>query len=114
MDCIRVGLALVVSSLFTGHDAALAASAENGKRLFMQVGCWQCHGTVGQGGAAGPRIAPAPFLYGALAAFAPTTTRPMPLYRKAVLSTSDLAEIYASLQSTPQPPAPDSLPLLRP
>src|SRR5689334_2845489 len=29
----------------------------NGKRLLMRNGCYQCHGTVGQGGLAGPRLA---------------------------------------------------------
>ena len=37
---------------------ALAADAGNGKRLFMADGCYMCHGTVGQGGSSGPRLAP--------------------------------------------------------
>jgi mono/diheme cytochrome c family protein len=111
---IRAGLAMLLSGLFLGQDAAFAASAENGKRAFMKAGCWQCHGTVGQGGAAGPRIAPDPLPYEALAAFVRTTNRAMPPYREAVLSDADLAEIYAYLQSIPKPPSPDSLPLLRP
>ena len=89
-------------------------SAENGKRVFMQVGCWQCHGTVGQGGAAGPKIAPDPLPYETLAAFVRTTNRAMPPYREAVLSNADLADIHAYLESIPKPPAADSLPLLRP
>ena len=36
-----------------------AADAVNGKKLFMGVGCYSCHGTVGQGAApTGPRLAP--------------------------------------------------------
>ncbi len=35
-------------------------NAENGKRLFTEDGCYQCHGYQGQGGGAGPRIAPRP------------------------------------------------------
>jgi ubiquinol-cytochrome c reductase cytochrome c subunit len=112
MPCLRVALALVVSSLLAGQ--AFAASAENGKRVFMRVGCWQCHGTVGQGGAAGPKIAPDPLPYEALAAFVRTTNRAMPPYREAVLSNADLADIHAYLESIPKPPAAESLPLLRP
>ena len=112
MFCVRVALAMIVSSLPVGP--AFAASAENGKRVFMQAGCWQCHGTVGQGGAAGPKIAPAPLPYDALAAFVRTTNRAMPPYRETVLSNADLADIHAYLESIPKPPAVDSLPLLRP
>ena len=108
------GLAMLVSGLLAGSDAALAASAENGKRVFMKIGCWQCHGTVGQGGAAGPRLAPDPLPYETLAAFVRSANRAMPPYREAVLSNADLADIYAYLESIPKPPAVDSLPLLEP
>ena len=114
MLCARAGLAMLLSGLFIGQGAAFAASAENGKRLFMKVGCWQCHGTVGQGGAAGPKIAPDPLPYETLTAFLRTTNRAMPPYRETVLSNSDLADIYAYLQSIPKPPESDSLPLLKP
>ena len=112
MSCTRIASAMAVSSLLAGQ--AFAASAENGKRVFMRVGCWQCHGTVGQGGAAGPKIAPDPLPYETLAAFVRTTNRAMPPYREAVLSNADLADIHAYLESIPKPPAADSLPLLRP
>ena len=114
MSCVRLALTMLVASLLAGQGTALGASAENGKRLFMKAGCWQCHGTVGQGGVAGPRIAPDPLPYEALAAFVRTTNRAMPPYREAVLSDNDLADIYAYLESVPKPPAPDSLPLLKP
>lgn len=112
MSGIRSVLAMAVSGLLAGP--ASAASAENGKRVFMRVGCWQCHGTVGQGGAAGPKIAPDPLPYETLAAFVRATNRAMPPYREAVLSNADLADIHAYLTSIPKPPAADSLPLLKP
>ena len=108
------GLAMLVSGLLAASGGALAASAENGKRVFMKIGCWQCHGTVGQGGAAGPRLAPDPLPYETLAAFVRSANRAMPPYREAVLSNTDLADIYAYLESIPKPPALDSLPLLEP
>ena len=38
-----------------------STNAEAGKRLFMKSGCYQCHGTVGQGALlTGPRLAPDP------------------------------------------------------
>jgi ubiquinol-cytochrome c reductase cytochrome c subunit len=105
---------MLVSGLLAGSGAALAASVENGKRVFMKVGCWQCHGTVGQGGTAGPRLAPEPLPYETLAAFVRSANRAMPPYREVVLSNADLADIYAYLESIPKPPAVDSLPLLEP
>src|SRR5437867_13150885 len=33
-----------------------AGNAKAGQALFMKIGCYQCHGNEGQGGAAGPRI----------------------------------------------------------
>ena len=69
---------MLVASLLAGQGTALGASAENGKRLFMKAGCWQCHGTVGQGGVAGPRIAPDPLPYEALAAFVRTSGTTLP------------------------------------
>ena len=113
MLSVRVALAAAASSVL-GAQLAFAAAAENGKRVFMKAGCWQCHGTVGQGGAAGPRIAPDPLPYEGFATFVRSTNRAMPPYREAVLSDGDLADIHAYLASIPKPPAADSLPLLRP
>ena len=52
---------LSVLILFTAFAAAqskdLTGNLDNGKRLFVRNGCYQCHGYVGQGGAAGARLA---------------------------------------------------------
>ena len=63
----QLRLAAFAASLVLVQSAALAASAEKGKSLFMSYGCFQCHGTLGQGGNAGPRLAPNPMPYEALA-----------------------------------------------
>jgi mono/diheme cytochrome c family protein len=103
---------VLVAALALAHGEAIAGSAENGKRLFIKVGCYECHGTQGQGGAAGPRIAPDPMPFEALSAFVRTSSREMPPFRQAVLSDADLADIYAYLQSIPEPPDVKSLPQL--
>jgi mono/diheme cytochrome c family protein len=105
-------LAVLAAGLFLGQGAALAASAENGKQVFMRAGCWQCHGTLGQGGAAGPKLAPDPLPFDALSSFVRTTNRAMPAYREAILSDTDLADLYAYLQSIPKGPDPKTIPLL--
>ncbi len=109
---VRVGMAALAASLLIGTGAALAVSAENGKKVYMAVGCWGCHGTVGQGGVTGPKLAPDPMPYETFSAFVRTTNRTMPPYREPVLSNSDLADIYAYLQTVPKPPDYKSIPLL--
>jgi cytochrome c len=55
------GYAVLLMSAVLAAPNANAASAEHGKAMFMQHGCWQCHGTQGQGSIAtsgGKRLAP--------------------------------------------------------
>ena len=62
---------------------AFAANADNGKRLFVKDGCYQCHGYQGQGGAAGARLAPRPIVLAALTAYVRHPTGQMPpLYQQ--------------------------------
>ena len=107
-----IGRAMLVA-LALEVCAANAASPEHGKAVFMTMGCWQCHGTVGQGGA-GPRVAPDPLPYDTFAAFVRTTSRAMPPYREKILTDADLADIHAYLQSIPAPADAETIPLLRP
>ena len=102
---------LFANALF-GTCAWAEPSAANGRMLFAAVGCYSCHGYEGQGGAAGPRIAPDPLPYDGLAAFVRTTSREMPPYSEKILSDANLADIYAYLQSIPRPPDVKSVPLL--
>jgi mono/diheme cytochrome c family protein len=110
---VRLGLAAVAASL-VGVGAAFAASAENGKKVYVAVGCWGCHGMVGQGAVTGPKLAPDPMPFETFTAFVRTTNRTMPPYREPVLSNSDLADIYAYLQSVPKSADYKSIPLLNP
>jgi ubiquinol-cytochrome c reductase cytochrome c subunit len=109
-----LALTLLASfGLLACETAALAASAEHGKAAFMRAGCWQCHGTAGQGSIAGPKLAPDPMPFETLSAFVRSSPRAMPPFREEVLSDEDLADIYAYLQSIPPGAAPDSIPLLK-
>jgi len=82
---------------------ASAGNAENGKKLFKSYGCYQCHGYAGQGGA-GPRIGPRPIPFQALVQYVRTPKNQMPPYTSEVLKDSELTDIYAFLQSLPEPP----------
>jgi mono/diheme cytochrome c family protein len=107
-----LGLAALAAGLLVGQ-AALAASAENGKVAFLKHGCWQCHGYQAQGGV-GPRLAPDPIPFDTLSTFVRTTNRAMPPFREEILSNEDLADIYAYLQSIPKGLEAKSIPLLNP
>jgi len=91
-----------------------AGNAENGKRLFNKIGCYECHGREGQGSTmSGPRIAPDPIPLDALLRYVRKPTGEMPPFTAKVVSDQELADIYAFLQSRPHPlPAKDN-PLLK-
>ena len=113
MRFVRVlGLAALAAGLAVGAGSAFAASAEKGKADFLKYGCWQCHGTVGQGGVTGPKLAPDPMPFDALSAFIRSSNRTMPPYMEAVLPNEDLADIYAYLKSIPKGKDAKDIPLL--
>jgi ubiquinol-cytochrome c reductase cytochrome c subunit len=92
---------------------ATAGNAETGKKLFVSYGCWQCHGYEGQGGAAGPRLAPRPLPFAGFSRYVRRPTNQMPPYTAKVVPDSDLEHIHAYLMSRPAPPAASSIPLLK-
>ena len=111
---VVIGLAALAAGLVSWQAGAVAASAEKGKAAFLQHGCWQCHGYVGQGGITGPKLAPNPMPLDAMSVFVRNTRGAMPPYQKAILSDADLADIHAYLSSLPKPPDAKSIPLLKP
>ena len=115
--CALTGAAQSQSS--TAARPSAAPSTTNGKVVFMRVGCYTCHGTVGQGGA-GARLAPNTMPLAAMQAWVRGGTpgwsiaRGMPAFPAAVISDSELADVQAYLASLPPPPKPDDIALLRP
>jgi mono/diheme cytochrome c family protein len=113
---VRVVLAAVAAgtvALVSGP--ALAADAAKGKADFMKYGCWQCHGTEGQGSSitsAGKTLAPDPMPLETFVAFVRSTDRAMPPYSEAVLPNQDLADMHAYLTTIPKPKDYKSIPLL--
>jgi mono/diheme cytochrome c family protein len=128
---VLLNTALFACALGTLPGTALAAqsavhapivspdNAQNGKRLFLAVGCYECHGTTGGGAATGPKLAPNPvpitaFIYQLRHPLGspPYGNMKMPAYSEAVLSDSQVRDLYAYLQSIkPGAPAPQ-IPLL--
>ena len=96
--------ALTASSVFA---QAPAGDATKGKAVFMKNGCYECHGTVGQGGT-GPRIAPRT----ASLAYVRKPAGGMPPYTPKVMPDSELADVLAYLLSIPAPPAAKGIAIL--
>ena len=90
-----------------------AGDADAGKKLFVSLGCWTCHGYEGQGGAA-PRIAPRPLPRAAFTTYVRRPSDRMPNYPERVVSDEQLGHIHAYLQSRPMPRPIESIPLLQP
>ena len=100
-------MTLACSTLLLSQD-----SAANGKTLFTKYGCYECHGTQGQGTTAGARLAPKPIALAALIAYVRQPKGQMPPYTRKVVSDAELAAIRAYLATIPDPPPARSIPLL--
>ena len=93
--------------------AAPVGNADEGKKLFLSVGCYQCHGYEAQGSSAtGPRLGPRPMAFAAFSRYVRQPSGQMPPYTVKVVSDSDVAKIYAFIQSRPEPAK--EIPLLKP
>lgn len=95
-------------------EAAPTGNAENGRKIYVRMGCQDCHGFEGQGAArTGPRIGPHPVSY---EDFMRTNRNPsgqMPPYTTKIISDKELADIYAFLCSLPGPLDPNTVPALK-
>ena len=91
-----------------------AGNSQNGKKLFTSYGCFECHGHQAEGtSVGGPRLGPNPILFSAFVRYIRHPTGQMPPFTIKVTSDADLADIYAFLQSLPQPPKANSIPALK-
>lgn len=85
------------------------ANAQTGRALFMQKGCYECHGIFGQGSiSTGPALAPHPIPLAAMQAYVHNPKGQMPPFSEKILSNDDIARIHAYLDSIPaNPPVAD-------
>jgi mono/diheme cytochrome c family protein len=107
--------AAVASGVTTSAFAAdKPANLARGKQLYMATGCYQCHGTRGEGGGnAGPRLAPGPMPYEGMLLQLRKPRARMPLYTAVVMPDADVADIYAYLQSVPKGKTASQIPMLK-
>jgi mono/diheme cytochrome c family protein len=87
-------------------SAATPGNADNGKKLFIRDGCYECHGIEGQGAnGLGPRLAPNPMSLPSLTSFLRKPKGAMPPYASSILPDAGIADIHAYLRSRPRPAA---------
>lgn len=93
--------------------AAPPGNVDTGKKLYVSVGCYQCHGYEAQGSSAtGPRLGPRPIAFAAFSRYVRQPSGQMPPYTAKVVSDTDMANLYAFVRSRPEPAK--EIPLLRP
>jgi len=108
------GLILAAAPAAAQQGSAPAGNVESGKTLYLQVGCYQCHGQAGQGARmTGPRISRTEFPFESFLYQLRHPANQMPPYEAAVLSDQDVADLYAYVRQMPAPRDPNSIPLLK-
>lgn len=93
--------------------SAPVGDARRGKDAFMKYGCYECHGTGGQGNyGTGVRIAPKPPPWSAVNSYVRRPRGGMPSYSEKILADGVLADIYVYLSSIPAGKLGSDIPLL--
>ena len=112
-DVLALGAIVVACLMGSGAFAqdTPAGNAANGKKLFETIGCFECHGYAGQGGA-GPKLIDPP-AYPAFIVQLRTPRNVMPPYTAKVLSDQQAADIYAHLKEFTKGSDAKSIPLLQ-
>ena len=123
----RTAFRMTRSVILAGFAAVLAAfactvlraqdtgDAANGKRVYLAVGCFECHGRAGQGGAyngPAPVLARTEMPFEGFMGQLRQPSQDMPAYSEAVMSDQQIADIYAFVQSLPGRRDPKSIPIL--
>jgi ubiquinol-cytochrome c reductase cytochrome c subunit len=91
-----------------------AGNAANGRKNFVSLGCYQCHGYEAQGASGtGARLAPRPIAYAQFMKYVRHPTNQMPPFTEKTVKDAELNDIYAFLRAQPAPPDLDKIPLLK-
>jgi mono/diheme cytochrome c family protein len=115
MSMRLIGCVLLLWGAAAQADDAPAGDPASGQRLFLADGCYQCHGTVGQGGrynGPAPKLARTELPFDGFKGVLRAPPNDMPPYVAAVLSDQQVADIYAYLRGLPEPRAARDIPLL--
>ena len=120
--CAALFLFVLAALIFGFSDARAQQSsdnppsgnAQNGRKIFMNDGCYECHGRQGQGAAqtGAARIGPPQLSFEGFQNYVRSPKNQMPPYTAKALPDQDLADIYVYLKSIPMPPKGKDIPLL--
>jgi len=96
------------------QDKAPSGSAERGKKLFVDLNCYSCHGTHGQGGGRGsePTI-PAGYPWQGFLNQLRKPRLDMPAYEEKLVNNQEVADMFAYFASLKPAPAAKDIPLLK-
>jgi mono/diheme cytochrome c family protein len=111
---LGLGLCAIAPPAWSQNEPA--GDVANGKRVYMAVGCFTCHGRVGQGGAfnyPAPPVAALEMPVEAFQAFLRQAPNDMPSYSTSILSDKDAADMLAFLRSLPGRKPVADFPLLK-
>jgi mono/diheme cytochrome c family protein len=110
---VLAGALAALATAAWAEEQAPSGNAKAGQQEYLAVGCWECHGSQGQGGAiTGPRLAETKLPYEAFLQQLRVPVNAMPPYEPKILSDADAANIYAFLKSLPASPSAKDIPLL--
>ena len=120
---LMLALAVLAGAGIVSAQSAPAppGNAKHGYAVFVNEGCYECHGYQGEGSGrrgngtsiVGPNLAPKPIPWAAFIAQVRKPRRIMPSYEPAILSDRDTADIYAYLRSIPAGKPAADIPLLK-
>ena len=97
-------LLVMTFNISANEPSKVEHDGQNGRTLYIQKGCYACHGYEGQGGIiSGPKLAPDPLPVDVFIARVRRPIADMPAYSRKVLKEEDLSDIYRFLQTIPLP-----------
>ena len=112
MKAIVLIAMLATGATMLAQTTTPAGNTENGKKLFLRDGCWECHGYAGQGSRDGARIANTALTNVQFTRYIRRPTGAMPAYIDRILSDSEANDIWAYMKSIPASKPAKDIPLL--
>ena len=99
---VAVALVCAIGQVPAAQQSEPKGNRDNGRRVYMKDGCYQCHGREAQGGGAGPRLGPEPWTWEQYSKYVRAPRGDMPPYGPKILSDAELADTYAYVKSVPK------------
>jgi ubiquinol-cytochrome c reductase cytochrome c subunit len=109
---MRRTVLLTILTAFAAAAQSPDGDVNNGRALFVKIGCYQCHGYAGQGGVAGARLAGLSYKAPDLIRYVRRPPGEMPAYPAKVVSDQELTDIYAYIRTLPARKPVSEIPLL--